>query len=516
MVWALTALGFLMALSSSLIVPTYLGFDEPQHIDMVAAIAYGDGWPGPGERHVARGVAVGSEAYYGKYYKTHPLNKAMVRVQPRGQRPSINELGGDRLTAGIPNQIVQHPPLYYAIEAGAMLAFDGKDLPYDRFISLLRVVTSLLVAPLPLLVWAIGRRLGVAATVAVAAAALSLAVPGMTRISGYVNNDGFLVITTTALLLGLARVATGDLSRRTAVVVGLLTGLALLSKGFALPLPLLVVLAYLLGARALAQRWVTASRPLVVALVVGFVTGGLWWMRNLLLYGAIQPSGYGAVGLARVLPKPRPPEKPVDVGQFTHVVSDRLARTFWGGVGVTSKPTVSSAGAALLFAALALLVAIGLWRGIRGRGRRAHLVLLLLPFLLTLVLVLDGAWHDYVRYAVFRGVQGRYLYGALAGLALTVAVAGDWLLGAWRRWLPLLAVVGVLLLQGLHARRLVRTLWLAHNSGSYRDALSGIEVISPWPNAVTETVFAGTLLAVVAVLVLVVLEQVRGRAPAAG
>ncbi|MCU1588167.1 MAG: hypothetical protein JWN31_1660, partial [Frankiales bacterium] len=243
-VWALVVFGFFLSVSASLVLPTYLGYDEPQHVDMVVAIASGDGWPDPGTRNLSQGVGRSSNLYYGPRLKTRPLDEALQDLKPRGERPTLKELGGDASAGGTPNQITQHPPLYYGVEATIAKALGADGWSYDRFVELLRIITALLMAPLPLLVWAIANRLRAGPNVEIAAAALSLGVPGLTRVSGLVNNDGFLVITMTALLLALTHVATGDLRRRTAIVVGVLTGLTMLSKGFALICPLLVVLAY--------------------------------------------------------------------------------------------------------------------------------------------------------------------------------------------------------------------------------------------------------------------------------
>ena len=59
----------------------------------------------------------------------------------------------------------QHPPLYYEAMAGVLRVerwlLPGDDLPpLDREIGLLRLANVLLLVPLPLLAWAIVRRLG--------------------------------------------------------------------------------------------------------------------------------------------------------------------------------------------------------------------------------------------------------------------------------------------------------------------------------------------------------------------
>jgi 4-amino-4-deoxy-L-arabinose transferase-like glycosyltransferase len=496
-VWALVLLGFLMSLSASLVLPTYLGYDEPQHVDMVVALDSGDGWPDPGERKLSQGVARSSNLYYGQRLKTRPLDVALEDLDPHGQRPTLDELGGDASAGGVPNQITQHPPLYYGVEALIAKVLGADDWSYDRFVELLRLITALLMAPLPLLVWAIANRLRAGPTTAVAAAALSLGVPGLTRVSGLVNNDGFLVITMTALLLGLTHVATGDLSRRTAIVVGALTGVTMLSKGFALICPLLVVLAYVIGKRG----WRGLLRPLAVALGVGFLTGGFWWLRNLILYGALQPNGFGSA-LAQIEGRPRAADNPAVLSVFLDAVQDRIARTFWGGVGIASQPTVTKSGGTLLWVLVGVAVVIALVVGVRGRGERLALGLLLLPLPLVFAIIIKGSYGEYVEHAKLPGLQGRYLYLGISGLAVATAITLDRVLGRARAALPLLAVALVLVMQEVHTHRLVRNLWTSDDDGSLRRGLAGMRQVAPWPGAVTNLVLLATAVTAIATLVL--------------
>lgn len=497
-VWALALLGFLMSVSASLVLPTYLGYDEPQHVDMVYAIAVGDGWPDPGTRFLSQGVGRSSNLYYGQRLRVRPLDQGLrATVPPRGQRRDLGEMGGDASAGGTPNQITQHPPLYYAIEAGAVKALGATSWSYDDFVQLLRVVTALLMAPLPLLVWAMADRLRAGPGTSVAAAALSLAVPGLTRVSGLVNNDGFLVITMTALLLALVHVATGDHRLRTAVLVGVLTGVTMLSKGFALIAPLLVVVAYLLD-RARARA---ALPRLAVALAVGFAAGGFWWLRNLIVFGALQPNGYG-LALARIEGPPRPANHPALLGDFLVSVQDRICRTFWGGVGLAAQPTITKTGGTILFALLGLAVLGGLLVGVRGQGQRRTLVLLLLPFPLVLAIIVQAAHGEFVQHARVPGLHGRYLYLSISGLALTTAVLLDRALGRARSALPLVAVAVALGMQAFHSRQLVRSVWLAHGRGSTLSALQAMERIAPWPPPVTYLVLLLTALTGLGTLVL--------------
>jgi 4-amino-4-deoxy-L-arabinose transferase-like glycosyltransferase len=370
----------------------------------------------------------------------------------------------------------------------------------------MRVLTALMAAAIPLLTWLICRRLDTTETAATAAAALTLAVPGLTRVTGMVSNDSFMVLTAAGLSLALVHVATGDLSRRTALMTGGLTAAALLTKGFGLPLPLLVVGSYLIAARGGLRRVLI---PLATALGVGFVFGGIWWLRNLIAFGAIQPNGYGTPALSTIFNRPNV-HGGGPLGPYVRGIFDRLSRSFWGGVGTTSSPTISKELAVWVSIAALVVVALGIIVGVRGRHR---LVLLLLaaPVLLALVIVVQGSLPIYNERGQIRGVQGRYLYLAIPGLAVCAAVAADRVLLRARGLLPALAVLVLIAMQSVGAVRVVKRLWWApeRDDNTLSSALHHLEVLSPWPDWVTQGCLYLTAAVAVAALSLAAYEGVR-------
>ena len=533
LVWAITGLHTALLLVYAVLYPAHLGYDEPQHVDMVVALLSGDGWPGPGERILSEGVYRSSDSLYdagGVVDSPYPDGDLLALEQPyrvgdfgtRGQRPSLEELGGNAPSEYFPpNQIVQHPPLWHATGALVLAALPGAERwPYDVTVGVLRLVSVLMVAPLPLLAWAAARRLVADPVVANAAAALTLAVPGATRVGASAGNDALVVLTFAAVLVALARVVTGDTSRRTAAATGALVSLALLTKGFGLILPIVVVAAYAVAWwRQRAAATVTSA---AVALAVSGV-GLLWWARNVVVYGAVQPRGYGPEATAVLRGTPRPPGTEVALKPFFRQFYETTSSRFWSGLGVPDPPTFSVAVSTTLTALAVFGVLLALVAAVRVADdepdRRPALLVLLLPVVL---LLLPLVWADLQSYRTYEsrvdevGVQGRYLYGGIAGVAVAVAVGYRRLLPPGR-WTVGLAVAGALAVQ-LHALQLVlRQFWVPRGAGlgGLDDGFRVLFDAAAWPPAVTALPFvSAAVLAVVCVLLVVVRPSQAERPPA--
>src|SRR6266536_355320 len=142
--------------------------------------------------------------------------------------------------------------------------------------------------------------------VPLAAAVLPVTLPGLSHIGSVVNNDNLLTLLTGGLLLVLAGVLGGDLRVRTGALVGLLLGLGLLTKGLALVVPVPVAVGYLVAGRRHRRRLLGGLPGLAAAGAVSAAVGGWWWARNLLLYGAVEPSGVGAAWERVINGGPRP------------------------------------------------------------------------------------------------------------------------------------------------------------------------------------------------------------------
>ncbi|MDT3438417.1 MULTISPECIES: glycosyltransferase family 39 protein [unclassified Pseudofrankia] len=568
----ITALHVALLATYSVIYPTWAGYDEAQHVDMVYGLQHGAGWPGPGDKTISKGVAATSDDFdrgdYADMFQSGGKRRgspsfAEITPTPRPERGSFDELGGpDPVTDGrLSNQMVQHPPLVYAVGAGLLSALPGSDdWAYDEQVYVLRLLNILLVAPLPLLAWATARRLGLAEMVARGAAVLPLAVPGLTRVGSSFNNDGILMLSASALTFVLAGVLRGDRRARTAVWAGLWLTVALLSKGTALLLPLMVAAAYLVGwlrdrdarpagtePRRARLRAALASlpwRPAAIALGVGLAGGGWWWVRNYVLYGAVQPNGWGVDP-----PRREPLLLPDSFWTWLWYFVQTMFNRFWAGLGMFEPPQLTPIA---IVSATVVVVAVGLvglatgLAGPRGRGRGpaessvppiparaaadmaaapagrrwlgrlrtpAVPAVLLLPAVFAYVTVGQRSWADYERYTRGIAVQGRYLYLGVVGIAV-VAVAGlARLLGRRACWTPVILLVGAVLMQAFALLAICSYYWLgrgvAFTPARIPDAAAAIARWAPFPVGVTWTILAATGALVVAALVVVSRSSLR-------
>jgi small subunit ribosomal protein S36 len=502
LVWALVALHVAVMLMCSLLYPATYGYDEPQHVDMAYAYSQELHLYAPGERRVAAGVA---RTQRGPSYPPRRSFSDVVPL-PRDRRPSLEEQGGGRqLRGGLPNQMVQHPPLYYLLGAAVLRLPGVGGLPFDQQLWLLRLLSVLLLAPLPLLAWAAARALLGPGPPALAAAVLPVTVPGLSRIGGSFTNDTLLTLLGAVLVWLLARVMAGDLRLRTGGWVGATLLAALLTKGFALVLPPVVLAAYAVAYLRHRPGLRRAAGPGLLALGVGGL-GLLWWLRNLLLFGAVQPNGWGEEVWRRIIGPPRPGGTPEQfaVG-FTRLIAQRV----YGGIGLPERPLLAVGLCYAWVVALVLLVAVGLVAGAGGRWGRSALVVLSLPVVLTGAILAYQSWGLFQSHGSrLIAVHARYLYIGLTGAGVAVAAGLVRAVpGRAARWVP-----GVLLALGVATqvwawRTLAQAWWVPDAArgdlgAAASGAVDGISAWSPFPPVVTFAPFVGS--AVLAVVALVV------------
>lgn len=431
----------------ALLTPSFRAPDEAQHLNSALRLAHGGGWPQPGTALLSPGVATAREEAAldsdvpGRYLD-RPDVPAFVRTTPVPDAERTVVGPGNGLIAALSpetdtstwnaskiDQMTQHPPLYYVGAAGWLHVTGTAEARWDHQVLALRLFDVLLFAPVPLLAAGAARRLTDSRAAGLVAAAFPLFLPQLGHITGSITNDALVILAGAAAAYGCARVVTGDLRWRTAAGLGAVLGLALLTKvmaAFTLPA---VVLAYALAAplgptfaRIMPGRWhgaprVTAHRragrrvgAAAVTLGVAFVVGGWWWLRNLVLYGAVQPVG---------IPDRFEPVEDRGVWYFLSTTVTHLTRSFFGNFGLLDV-RVPDAVFWTAAGALAALCVVALYRP-GGVSRRALAVLLLQPALLWCAVVAN-AWSGYSETGWVIAVQGRYLFGGVLPFAVAVAV----------------------------------------------------------------------------------------------
>lgn len=501
-VWALAVLFAALMAAYAIAVPAYHGPDETKHVDMLVAVTEPGGWSGAPERLMNQRVVESTRA---AGYEPGRQARSAEEAVPRHRRPAMSALGPDGPST-VTSQMWQHPPLGYAVTAAALRVVTGgvstaRGWAHDQVVGMARLLDALVLVPLPLFAYWATRRLG-GEPAARSAAVLAVAVPGLAHIGGTVTNDGLVIALVGLATVPLVYVATGDLSARTAVLVGLVAGLALLTKGFALVLPAWIGAAYLLAAwRGGRQRVLPAAGAGTLALGLAAAVGGWWWVRNVRDLGVVQPQGFS--------PPPAGADFTPDLAAWLMTLSRVTPRTFWGHFGWTEAPlpwTLVGVATAVVAAGVVLALVRGpagtwrradgaLLRAPAGTWRRADVALLLGALAGTAAIMLYGSWTLYTGSGRQGAMHGRYLMPGLVGLAAAAALglaAGLHRRGA--RWLPVVLLAGAVTVHLVAGVVLLERYWMP-SGATYRDGLAAVLAWSPWSPAISASSVAAVVAA---------------------
>lgn len=416
----------------AVLTPAFRAPDEPQHFNSVIRLVEGGGWPAPGEALISDGVRVAAEeagwvptqapfirqsgsVLPGEVGRTGPQQFVAIQPTDPADRSVITAVGplDPATTPPAVDQMTQHPPGYYALGALLLTALDGEDWRWDQQLLALRLLSASLVVWLVPLAAAVTRNVGGSRRAALIAAVALTGASQLAHIDSAVTNDALANLAAAAVLWVASLAMTRRHTWRLAVGAGVVLGAGLLSKGFLLAAIPVVALAFILGRRAnprAAPRWWAAFWSQAVA----FCVGGWWWLRNIVLYGAVQPDGM----------PPRPyldSGREPDIGAFVRGAWDGLTSSGWGSYGWLELTVPGWFGeAATVVLLLAVTVAL-----LAARGNRAVLAVLLLLPLLTLGIIIVGTLQTYVEDGYLAGLQGRYLFVGAAAFAACIGIATD-------------------------------------------------------------------------------------------
>jgi 4-amino-4-deoxy-L-arabinose transferase-like glycosyltransferase len=231
------------------------------------------------------------------------------------------------------------------------------------------------------------------------------------------------------------------------LLLGLLLALGLVTKVTTYIMAPVAALGIFLAYRGRPRRMATAAALVFgVALAVGLA----WWVRNIFVYGGLDPLGTVAHN-GIVTGQPRTSDWVQELGwlQTLRAFGQTTFQSFWGQFGWMGVPMPRWVyGPLAIFTVLTAVGCLAAARSLARRPRpgvRSASAILLATLLLAVLL--------YLSYNVtFVQHQGRYLFPALAPIAVGVAVAWRTLLAPLAgRWPGVYGLFALALGAGLFA-----------------------------------------------------------------
>ncbi|WP_242088341.1 glycosyltransferase family 39 protein [Curtobacterium sp. DN_7.5] len=411
-------IGFLLLFA--FVTPAFGAPDEPAYVDAAFRTALGLGWPPPGSMHYLDAV---------RQVVEHPV--------PAADRVTVSALlaqsPGD--SAAI-DQMSQHPPTYFLVAAAVLRAIGWGSHSWGTAVLALRLLDVVVVAALPVLVWATVRRATRSPRTALVAPFLLFAVPQLAQVTSGVTVWAPMVLFGAVTVWLAVRVLTGDRSRWTTAGLAVsVTAMSALTALGLVAIPFAVVVVLLGRSRSLRARLVHAA----VVFLVPVVATGWWWVRTLVRSGTLVPDALRAA--TTVVPYPEGGPNP---GAFAGRQWDGLTNSFFGLLGADQwvlPPALVDSMTVLALTVLAWSYAR------RGTGRGLTTTLLVWPAL-VLVATLAYSWRNYLGTHQGNGLQGRFLFVAVVALIAAQAIAWRALVvrPALRQRLARVAVVAALVI----------------------------------------------------------------------
>ena len=340
-----------------------------------------------------------------------------------------------------------HPPLYYLLASVVFKLNDGN-------LIVLRLFSVVLGAAVVCLSYVISRHIAPAQPkIALGTMALVAFTPQHLSMMASVNNDALAELIVALALFWLIRRNSQDLPLWQ---LGIIVGLALLTKITIYFLALIVPLAIWLKWRREGGRARDFLRSIAIFLVVAVLFGGVWWLRNIAVYGFPDFLGLAAHD-AVVADQPRTADFIAQHGfaAFLTQLTRTTFSSFWGQFGWMALPLDGVLGG-WIYRGFTLLTLVGLagvvlaarsWFIVNRDASRprisADAIIALLAT--TLLVALQFIYYN----IEFQQWQGRYLFPALIPIAFLLVYGLDhWracLLSRWEtlRWLTPLGMISL-------------------------------------------------------------------------
>ena len=338
-----------------------------------------------------------------------------------------------------------HPPLYYLL-ASVVFKLGAGDL------KALRLFSVVLGAAVVVLSYFIARRIMPSQPqIVLGAMALVAFLPQHLSMMASVNNDALAEVLVALALLLLVRYLHSE--NVPIWQLGLITGAALLTKITISFLALLVPLAIWLKWRRDSDSTRSLLRQLATFALIAGILGGLWWLRNMTVYGFPDFLGLAAHD-AVVSDQPRTADYVAQHGFATYLtqIASTAFKSFWGQFGWMALPLDSVLGG-WIYRGFALLTLAGFAGALLStrQSRRpeppAYLARIARPVCILLLTTALLVAAQFLYYNIeFQQWQGRYHYPALIPIALTIVCGVEYgrarLLSrwGWLNWLTPLAL----------------------------------------------------------------------------
>lgn len=343
-----------------------------------------------------------------------------------------------------------HPPLYYLLASVVFKLTNGE-------LTALRLFSVVLGAAVVCQSYIISRSIASdQPQIALGVMALVAFTPQHLSMMASVNNDALAELFVALALLWLIRHHSEEVP---SWQLGLIVGLALLTKITIYFLALIVPLALWLKWRREGAPAHDFLRSIAIFLSVAILIGGVWWLRNIAVYGFPDFLGLAAHD-AVVADQPRTADYIAQHGFAAYLsqLTSTTFRSFWGQFGWMALPLDSILGG-WIYRGFALLTPVGLTGLIFAARRRfigdpdaagtrmsADAIIVLSATMLMVAL-------QFIYYNIeFQQWQGRYLFPALIPVAFLLVYGLDqWrarLLSRWvgLRWLTPLAMTSLVAL----------------------------------------------------------------------
>lgn len=252
---------------------------------------------------------------------------------------------------------------------------------------------------------------------ALAAAAIVAFNPSFLFTSALVSNDAALAAFSSLVLLWWVRWLCGSSTPnvKSAALLGILVGLALLIKTTAVGLiPLSILALAVIAWRRRNLRFAIVGNAVMLAVIA--LIAGWWFARNQVLYG--DPLAYDLMIKSAIFPR----AGPLTLSELFQISLPWMWQTFWGG------PTPGDFSLVLLaiLAAMTALAVIGV----------IIYVLRFANHVLRITFAFLAAWLAFILVAQIQFIrtttgadQGRYLFPAIAAIALFFVLGLTTLIG---------------------------------------------------------------------------------------